>query len=194
MSWAGTSARVVVVVVPFGSCADAGAVCRARASTTTAKSRAAMTTGRYRHRSVAIVWILIATLVVSAVIALLLVRRHRQRAERRLTEVPGALQRTTAATSLGLESQGGSPARGTGTLVLTDAEVAFAQWQPDILIRIPRAAIQDVDTTRSHLGKSMSSDLLRIRWAADGGDDAAAFFVRDLDPWLSDLGGRRTEP
>jgi hypothetical protein len=78
--------------------------------------------------------------------------------------------------------------------VLTDDEVAFAQWQPDVLVRIPRSAIVEVDTTRSHLGKTMNNDLLRLRWGADGSEDTVAFFVRDLDPWLTDLGGRRTEP
>jgi len=142
----------------------------------------------------AFLWIFVATLVVSAVIAILIVRRNRTRASRRLASVPGEVRRSSAATSLGLQSQGDSPTRGTGTLVLTDAEVAFAQWQPDVLVRIPRPAIREVDTTRSHLGKTMSSDLLRIRWTDDGIDDAVAFFLRDLDPWLSDLGGRPAEP
>ena len=140
----------------------------------------------------AIVWILLATLAVSAVIAFFIVRRNRTRAEQRLAEVPGPVLRSTAATSLGLDSQASSPMRGTGTLVLTDGEVAFAQWQPDVLVRIPRSAIDEVDTTRTHGGKTMSNDLLRIRWTADGSVDTVAFFVRDLDPWLSDLGGRRT--
>jgi len=144
---------------------------------------------------VAILWILLGTLAVSTVIAILIVRRNRMRAGRRLAEVPGPVLRSAAATSLGLESQGSAPERGTGTLVLTAAEVAFAQWQPDRLVRIPRTSISEVDTTRTHLGKTMSSDLLRIRWtdAAGNGDDTVAFFVRDVDPWLTDLGGRRVE-
>jgi hypothetical protein len=142
----------------------------------------------------AILWILVATLAVSAVIAILLVRRNRTRAARRLTEVPGAVLRSTAATSLGLESQESSQVRGTGTLVLTDTEVAFAQWQPDRLLRIPRAAITQVDTTRAHLGKVMKDDLLRVRWTnADVGEgDTIAFYIRALDPWLADLGGTRS--
>lgn len=141
----------------------------------------------------AFLWILIATLAVSAVIAILLVRRNRMRADRRLAEVPGPVLRSTAATSLGLESQGTSQG-GTGTLVLTAAEVAFAQWQPDRLVRIPRPAITEVDTTRSHLGKTMKDEVLRIRWAnADAGaDDAIGFYIRDVDPWLTDLGGTRS--
>ncbi len=39
----------------------------------------------------------------------------------------------------------------------------------------------------------MNHDLLRIRWATPDGEDTAAFFVRDLDPWLNDLGGDRVD-
>jgi hypothetical protein len=142
----------------------------------------------------AILWILLATLAVSAVIAILVVRRNRTRADRRLAEVPGPVLRSTAASSLGRESQGDSRERGTGTLVLTAGEVAFAQWHPDRLVRIPRSSIREVDTTRMHLGKTMNNDLLRIRWTpADAeGPDTIALFVRDLDPWLADLGGTRS--
>ena len=139
-----------------------------------------------------LVWVLILALAASAIIAIILVRQGRMRAGRRLAEVSGSVQRSTAATSLGVESQGSSPDRGTGTLVLTDAEIAFAQWRPDRLVRIPRAAITTVDTTRTHLGKTMNSDLLRVHWQDGGTSDAVAFFVRDLDPWLTDLGGTRS--
>ena len=142
----------------------------------------------------ALFWILLATLAVSAVIAVLIVRRGRSRAQARLAEVPGEVRRTTAATSLGIESEGASQTRGTGTLVITDVEVAFAQWQPDRLVRVPRAAITKVDTTRTHLGKTMKDDVLRIAWTDGDTDDSVAFYVRDLDPWLTDLGGTRSDP
>jgi hypothetical protein len=141
--------------------------------------------------------ILFATLAVSGVVAYVIVRGARRRAEARLDEVPGPVRRSTAATSLGLTSLGPGQPRGTGTLVLTDQEVAFAQWRPDRLVRIPRAAIVEVDTTRTHLDKTMNHDMLRLRWAHEDseGDDTVAFFVRDLDPWLADLGGSRaTDP
>ena len=82
--------------------------------------------------------------------------------------------------------------RGTGTLVLTDDEVAFAQWRPDHLVRIPRPAIVEVDTTRV----APRQDDEPATCSASGGpppsgEDTVAFFVRDLDPWLADLGGTR---
>jgi hypothetical protein len=138
--------------------------------------------------------ILVATLVASGAIAFILVRGGRTRAQARLREIPGAILRSTAATSLGLVSLSGGQLRGTGTLVLTDGEVVFAQWRPDRLVRIPRPAIVAVDTTRTHLGKTMNHDMLRIRWASaeTETEDSIALFIRDLDPWLADLGGTRT--
>lgn len=157
-----------------------------------------MPPGRYRQRFVVaiVLLILVATLAVSALVAILIVRGGRVRAQQRLAEVPGAAVRSTAATSLGREGLGAGQVRGTGTLVLTAEEVAFAQWRPDRLVRIPRPGIVEVDTTRAHLGKTMNNDLLRIRWATPEGEDTMAFFVRDVEPWLTDLGGHRgpTEP
>ncbi|MSO87631.1 MAG: hypothetical protein EXQ71_08935 [Acidimicrobiia bacterium] len=138
--------------------------------------------------------VLILTLVLSAVIAVMIVRRGRARAMENLSALPGVLQRSMAATSLGVASLGSNEARGTGTLVLTNDEVAFAQWRPEYLLRIPRAQIIQVDTTRTHLERTMKHDVLRLRWtdATTGAEDTFAAFVRDLDPWLSDLGGQRS--
>jgi hypothetical protein len=135
--------------------------------------------------------ILLITLAVSALIAVVIVRNGRSKALARLQEVPGPVRRSMAATCLGLESAGAGQGKGTGTLVLTDEEVAFAQWRPDRLIRVPRSAITEVDTTRSYLDKTMNADMLRIGWTAEGNPDTVAFFVRELDPWLADLGGHR---
>lgn len=135
--------------------------------------------------------ILLITLAVSALIAMVIVRNGRSKALARLQEVPGPVRRSMAATCLGLESAGAGQGKGTGTLVLTDEEVAFAQWRPDRLIRVPRSAITEVDTTRSYLDKTMNADMLRIGWTAEGNPDTVAFFVRELDPWLADLGGHR---
>jgi hypothetical protein len=142
-----------------------------------------------------LILVIVAPLLASAAIAVTIVRGGRRRAEARLAEVPGEVRRTTAATSVGLASLGPGQLRGTGTLVLTDGEVVFAQWRPDRLVRIDRPAILEVDTTRTHVGKTMKTDLLRIRWAdaATGDEDTIALFVRELDAWLTDLGGRRAE-
>ena len=132
--------------------------------------------------------VLLVTLVASMAIATTIVRRSRDRASTALAPAGPAL-RSTAATALG-RSGGSAPLTGTGTLVLTSTEVAFAQWRPSRLLRIARTDITAVDTTREHLGKTLRSDVLRITWRTDGADaETVAFFVRDLGPWLADLGG-----
>ena len=139
--------------------------------------------------------VLLGVLAVAAIVAFVIVRTGRSRALARLEEVPGPVLRSMAATSFGVASHEADQVRGTGTLVLTDSEVAFAQWRPDRLVRIPRSDIIAVDTTQEHLGKALNREVLRIRWTGADGEDAAAFFVRELDPWLTDLGGSRaTDP
>ena len=135
--------------------------------------------------------ILVVTLAVSAVVAVVIVRQRPLRgpgAARGGARAGSPLHGRHLASAWRARRR---PGAGTGTLVLTDAEVAFAQWRPDRLVRIPRPAIAEVDTTRSHLGKTMNADLLRIRWTTPKATDTVAFFVRDLDPWLADLGGHR---
>src|SRR5690242_10610365 len=112
--------------------------------------RSAMAPGRYRQRpmesSTILLLVALASIVVGFGIAILIVRKGRGRAQALLGEVPGTVRRTTAASSLGLESLGAKQVRGTGTLELTDEEVAFAQWRPELLVRIPRGSIRTVDT------------------------------------------------
>lgn len=79
--------------------------------------------------------------------------------------------------------------RGNGTLALTEDELLFAQWVPNRLLRIPRASILEVTMTRSHLGKTIRRDLLKVAWSTElGGQDSVALWVRDLDGWLEALG------
>jgi hypothetical protein len=141
-----------------------------------------------------ILLVIVASVVASFALAAVLVRIGRRRAEAHIAQL-GPLQRSVAASSLGLTSPGPAQVRSTGTLVLTADEVAFAQWRPERFVRIPRADIRSVDTTREHLGRTMKADVLRIRWSLEGaahGEQSIAFFVRDLDDWLRALGGTRT--
>ena len=95
----------------------------------------------------------------------------------------GELRRSTAR-SLGNELAGKGQVRGSGTLALTQDAVHFAQWATDRSLRIPRSSITRVDTARSHLGKRVGADLLRIAWSSEAGDDVVAFQVPDLGDWL----------
>ncbi len=82
--------------------------------------------------------------------------------------------------------------RGNGNLALTEDELLFAQWIPNRVVRIPRNAIVEVTTTRSHLGKTIGRKLLKVVWATElGRQDSIALWVKDLDCWLEALGGSR---
>lgn len=152
--------------------------------------------GRYGRQPMSstniLLLVVLASVAVSMVIAVMIVRSSRARADASLAGL-GTPLRSIAATALGRSDDAAERLTGTGTLVLTADEVAFAQWRPTRLLRIPRAGIVRTDTTREHLGKSMKDDVLRITWRSPGAaEESVAFFVRDLDPWLRDLGGQRS--
>jgi len=139
-----------------------------------------------------ILLVILASVIVSFAIAAAVVRAARARADAALADL-GTPLRTAAASALGRTGADMESMTGTGTLVLTAEELGFAQWRPARLLRIRRADILRTDTTREHLGKSMKNDVLRLTWRGDGNvEESVAFFVRDLDPWLADLGGHRS--
>lgn len=99
------------------------------------------------------------------------------------------LLREEDANSFGVESAGRWQVRGNGNLALTEQELLFAQWVPNRLVRIPRKSIVEVTTTRSHLGKTIFRDLLKVVWTTElGAQGSIALWVKDLDGWLAALG------
>jgi hypothetical protein len=98
------------------------------------------------------------------------------------------LVREEDANSFGVESAGKWQVRGNGNLALTEHELLFAQWVPNRLVRIPRKSIVEVTTARSHLGKTIFRDLLKVVWTTGiGTEDSIALSVKDLDGWLDGL-------
>ena len=82
--------------------------------------------------------------------------------------------------------------RGNGWLVLSPGELRFSQWVPRRETRIPLTAVTVVETRRAWLGKTVGSKLLCVRWRTpEGGEDAMAWEVRDLDGWLAALAAER---
>ena len=114
-------------------------------------------------------------------------RARRMKAEME-AEIGSSAERSENVQGLGLESRGKGQVRGNGWLVLTPGELRFRQWVPDRETRIPREAITAVESDRWWLGKSVGRKLLVVRWQTpDGGADAMAWNVRDLDGWLDAL-------
>lgn len=95
----------------------------------------------------------------------------------------GEVIRSGAVSFAGLASRG--RARGAGHLAIGRHEVVFVRLAPRSTLRIPRARIDQVDTTRSHLGRRARHPFLRIAFRDEAGEpDVAAFNVgRDTGPW-----------
>jgi hypothetical protein len=135
-----------------------------------------------------VVVLVVSILAFVALVVFLAMLPIARRARRLEAELPGDTLRKANAQGLGLESRGKGQVRGNGWLVLTDDELRFRQWVPNRETRIPRAAITAVETDRWWLGKSVGRKLLVVRWRTpEGGTDAMAWNVRDLDGWLDAL-------
>lgn len=95
-----------------------------------------------------------------------------------------------AANSFGIESAGIAQIHGNGCLAWTGSELRFRLWMPRREFSIPQERLQEVTTVHSHLGKTKGIPLLKVSFVNDqGGEDSVALAVRDLDAWLSALGG-----
>lgn len=93
-----------------------------------------------------------------------------------------------SANFFGIESRGKAQMRGNGHLAASADEIVFVMWLPRRELTIPRERVTAVERTRSHLGKSVGRELLRVRFANDAGEpDSVAWLVRDLGAWEAAL-------
>ena len=98
---------------------------------------------------------------------------------------PAARHIDRSASFFGQESRGGTQMRGNGILILTDSELIFEQWVTNKKIRIPLRNIQVLENPKSFLGKSRFAPLLKVVYINEqGGKDAMAWQVRNLDDWM----------
>ena len=118
---------------------------------------------------------------------LLLLRRplkHRQAEVERGLAPDVAICSTYKANFFGLASKPMSQLRGNGILVLTDRELAFFMLKPRREVRIPLSRLIRVERPRWWRGKSVAQKLLAAYFTTeDGSEDAAAFWVPDVDEW-----------
>jgi hypothetical protein len=97
------------------------------------------------------------------------------------------------ANSFGVESRGRWQIRGNGCLAATADEILFIMWWPRREVRIPRSAITGVERARSHLGKTVGHQLLRVHFtSAEGRPDSIAWWVRDVSRWETLLAAPRS--
>ncbi|MFN2587926.1 MAG: hypothetical protein ABR613_07400 [Actinomycetota bacterium] len=94
-----------------------------------------------------------------------------------------------SANFFGVESRGRAQLRGNGYLAASPHQILFIMWLPRRELAIPRDRVSAVERTRSHLGKTIGRQLLRVRFTNDAGrPDSVAWFVRDLPAWEAALG------
>lgn len=92
------------------------------------------------------------------------------------------------ASNFGVESRGPAQLRGNGALILTAHQLHFFPLVAASDFQIPLERIKEVKTVRAHLGKTVGRQLLHVSFTVDGGEDAVAFSVSDIDVWLAKLG------
>lgn len=141
-----------------------------------------------------IVIVVTAGLAVLLLLIGLIAGMVRRRLAAELTRrLPGRriLLQAPGASFFGLEARGVAQIRGNGALVLTPDELFFLMAVPRREIRIPLTRIAGVSLVRSHLGKTVFRNLLRVDFHGEEGNDAAAWAVRDPDGWRRAIEGAR---
>jgi hypothetical protein len=142
-----------------------------------------------------LVLVILGPFILIAAVLVPIVRRARRVRAELDEELGDSATRKANARGLGLESRGKGQVRGNGWLVLSPGELRFSQWVPRRETRIPLTAVTVVETRRAWLGKTVGSKLLCVRWRTpEGGEDAMAWQVRDLEGWLAALDTARDAP
>jgi hypothetical protein len=134
---------------------------------------------------VALVVGILAFVALTFALVMIPISRRSKRVAAEMEAQVGEGERAENVRGLGLESRGPKQVRGNGRLVLTSDELRFRMWVPDRETRIALASVTDVGTERTWLGKWVGRRLLRVRWRTpEGGEDAMAWEVRELDAWV----------
>jgi len=134
----------------------------------------------------------IGALAVAFAVGAWWLRRAVARGRRRVDEVLAGrpVVMAESALSLGVASRGPRQLRGSGTLALCHDRLLFVQWVPSSVLEIPLGDITEVDTTMTHLGRSVGAALVRISWIGADGTDQIALQVRDVERWATALARR----
>ncbi len=122
--------------------------------------------------------------------AILFRRRRRKIAEEVLARLDAnqVLAFDEGANCFGVESKGKGQVRGNGCLALSPKGLLFIMWVPRKELHVPLDRITSVERVKSHLGKSIFRELLKVNFVnAEGQQDSAAWYVRDLSAWETAL-------
>lgn len=133
--------------------------------------------------------IIALVVVTSCAIGLVLARRRARSAREDMPRRLGGERPELEGNArlIGVQSRGRGQMRGTGTLALISGELVFLMWVPQRELRIPRAAIESVQTGHGVAGKRVGGKALHVSWRSSDDVDEAAWQVKDLDTWLEAL-------
>lgn len=116
-----------------------------------------------------------------------LFKKKRERILEKFNEAE-IIQVSEKANFFGLESKGSKQVRGNGVLVLLKDELFFQMWLPKRIIKIPVRSIKDISTPTHHLRKTKHIKLLKVEFInQDGNKDSAAWWVKDLKEWTTQI-------
>ena len=135
--------------------------------------------------------IAIVCAVVGGIIALCVLLRAifalaRKRLRRKIAERFNAgeiVASTVNANYFGLASKGGRQVRGNCALVLTRDVLWSHLAVPAREISIHLADVRNVSLRKSHCGRSVFLDLLRVDFAEGDREDAVAWYVQNPEEW-----------
>jgi len=140
-----------------------------------------------------LLWGLAAVLATGIVIIFLVwvLRRVRLLASKRISGlIPDAaeiLLQDSGANFLGLQSLGGMQMRGNRGLALTADGLYFCMLVPRRNLEISLDSITETRLVRSHCGKTVFYDLLKVTYRTEqggvNGQESAAWYVRDAGEW-----------
>ncbi len=98
-------------------------------------------------------------------------------------EASDVLMKDLTANLFGVQSKGKAQARGNGALVLTAQGLRFYQVMPERDLSIDLEDVETVELVRSHLGKTVGRELLRVSFSNGGNPDSVAWYVADPLAW-----------
>jgi hypothetical protein len=94
------------------------------------------------------------------------------------------LLREDKANCFGRQRDGVAQIRGNGVLVLATNELFFVRALPKAEFSVPLETIGKMEITKSHLGKAVPYDLLKVYFEAEEGEDSVAWWVEEPAAWI----------
>jgi hypothetical protein len=138
---------------------------------------------------------LFASLCTGFLLLLLLIKRSKAEAEKKAEISTGdsaVLFKDSSANFFGQESKGHMQIRGNGIFIITDENILFYRYLPQMELKIPVENIIAVESAGSFLGKSIFRPLLKIKFKTPSGNqDTAAWYLKEQEKAIKIISPRK---